>query len=78
MATPYVIIPGVRKEGQEGREDYKNKVLYPFKPLLLIFWGPPVEHIDSLGVCGAKKAKKHCDWATLFCKCLLDLLNCCL
>jgi hypothetical protein len=34
------------------REDYKSKVLYPFKPLLREFMGPSIAFIETTGVYG--------------------------
>jgi hypothetical protein len=48
------------------RKDHKSNVLWPLKPLLKVFWGPPVVHFDNIGpvnffftfrVHGAKKVK---------------------
>ena len=35
------------------REDHEIKVLYPFKPILQVFRGPPLAHFGSLGVRGS-------------------------
>ncbi len=54
-------------------KDHKSKVLYPYKPLLVKFRGPPLAFIHTLGgpwkffrvlgVHGAKMVKNHCSRA---------------
>jgi hypothetical protein len=40
------------KGSAERVKDFKSKVLYPFKPLLQEFWGPPMAFIDTIGAHG--------------------------